>query len=84
MQCISLQTKSNKKSTKSSKVPSHNGLKPKKSFPTESDDDDQTAGRETIIAFDTDTDEEDTGAGSPFIGKSIVSHFLYRSTSDTL
>ena len=46
---------------------SPSSLKSKKSFPSESDDDDQAPGPEDIISFDT-TDEEDNGMDSHFIG----------------
>ena len=71
------QTKSHKKSSKSSKVTSSNSLKPKKSFPSESDEDDQAPGPEAIIAFDS-TDEEDAGINSHFIGLFIIG-FLYET-----
>ena len=48
-------------------------MKPKKSFPSESEEDDQTAGPETIMAFDS-SDDEDAGINSSFIG---ISYHLY-------
>ena len=46
-------------------------MKPKKSFPSESEEDDQTAGPEAIMAFDS-SDDEDADINSSFIGIPLI------------
>lgn len=53
---------------------SPNSLKPKKSFPSESDEDEQAPGPENIIAFDSPDEEENEAnneINSSFMGNYI-------------